>query len=345
MRGVVVEVPIRTKTKQEMFANFSNSFNFIQQLFILPCNATPQDDIKVPHLQDQGTSLAGSRCNKASRLRHCKKHHTCEVYMSGDGCACVDQKAGRMTKAIRAQADALFTHGMTPSQARKEPTKTIVESKLPSMRNFQNCHRYYRKCEMLENSKPEVMTGLLLIQCYNPEKEESQYFSFGYIIAYCRPSIVYNGPNNPFAVGRTTRKLLRQMQRSSTSFMFYKDSTDKINSLSFPVLIRRVSDKARQFHSLAFYRLCRGTEPDYSWAMCELMSVVTGEPLKISYVMSDATRPPAAAIQHVKEDLGVEKTLTCSYHSMANVHKFLTGMSICRKGFGVSTYLQSLLQS
>ncbi|KAH9109683.1 hypothetical protein LEN26_000911 [Aphanomyces euteiches] len=247
---------------------------------------------------------------KSSRLWQCKKYNTCEVYVSGDDSACVDQRAGRMTMAIRAQADALFTHGMTPSQAHKELTKSIVEPKLPSMKKFQNRHRYFRKCKMLENSNPEVMAHLLLNNYYTDEKQETQYFSFGYSIAYGRPSIGYNGPNNPFAVGITTKKLLRQMHRNPTSFMFHWDSTYKINSLSFPVLICGISDKARQFHPVAFY-----------WASL----------LKISYGMSDAARAPALAIQLVKEDLGVEKTLMCFYHCMANVHKFLSGSSIAAK--------------
>ncbi|KAH9118408.1 hypothetical protein AeMF1_008425, partial [Aphanomyces euteiches] len=92
--------------------------------------------------------------------------------------------------------------------------------------------------------------------------------------------------------------------------------------------------KARQFHPVAFYVLGREAEPDYSWAIRELMTiyaVVVGEPLRISYVMSDAARAPALAIQLVKEDLGVEKTLMCFYHCMANVHKFLSGVSIAAK--------------
>ncbi|KAH9091950.1 hypothetical protein Ae201684P_011491 [Aphanomyces euteiches] len=239
------------------------------------------------------------------------------VHISGDSSACDDQKADRMTKTIRAQADALFTHGMTPSQAHKELSTTIVEQKLPSMKSFQNRHRYFRKCEMLENSKPEVMARLLLDHYYNNEKEESQYFSFGYNIAYGRPSIGYNGPNSPFGVGITTKKLLRQMQRSPTSFLFHWDST-----------------QSASIHPVAFYVLGREAEPDYSWAIRELMTiyaVVVGEPLRISYVMSDAARAPALAIQLVKEDLGVEKTLMCFYHCMANVHKFLSGVSIAAK--------------
>ncbi|CAK4584336.1 unnamed protein product [Aphanomyces euteiches] len=103
-----------------------------------------------------------------------------------------------MTTTIRAQAGALFSHGMTPSQAHKELSKIIVEQKLPTMKSFQNRHRYFRKCKMLENSKPEVMARLLLDHYYNVEQEESQYFSFGYSIAYGRPSIGYNGPKEPF---------------------------------------------------------------------------------------------------------------------------------------------------
>ncbi|CAK4113139.1 unnamed protein product, partial [Aphanomyces euteiches] len=144
------------------------------------CRGVPRHDMKSRYL----VCRCKPGCNKVSRLWQCTTSHTCEVHISGDSSACDDQKEDRMTKTIRAQADALFTHGMTPSQAHKELSKTIVEQKLPSMKSFQNRHRYFRKCEMLENSKPEVMARLLLDHYYNNEKEESQYFSFGYNIAY-----------------------------------------------------------------------------------------------------------------------------------------------------------------
>ena len=124
------------------------------------------------------------------------------------------------------------------------------------------------------------------------------------------------------------------MQRCPRSFVFHWDATYKINSLSYPVLVCGISDVARQFHPVAFFLLGGETEDDYTWAMRELMtmySVVVGEPLRLSFVMSDAARAPALAVRALQDELGVEKALMCFYHCIANVHKRLAGFLTATK--------------
>ncbi|KAF0683833.1 Aste57867_24149 [Aphanomyces stellatus] len=126
-----------------------------------------------------------------------------------------------MTMAIRIQADNLFDLGYTPSQARHKLKSTVPYAKMPTLKKFQNRYRYFQYHKMMEHSNTFVMANLLVGGQYHNSVDDTKAFSFGYQVEDGYTSVGYGGATGPFKVGITTKKLLWQMDRDPTSFVFH----------------------------------------------------------------------------------------------------------------------------
>jgi hypothetical protein len=66
--------------------------------------------------------------------------------------------------------------------------------------------------------------------------------------------IVGNGcDGNPFVVGVSTKKLLRQADRDPSTFVLHINATYKLTQVGYPVVVVGVSDRERRFHLLAIF--------------------------------------------------------------------------------------------
>jgi hypothetical protein len=222
--------------------------------------------------------------------------------------------------------DLLFAQGITPSRAQHSLKKTVPAANMPNVKKFQDRNRYFRVKELKEHSTPAEMLRMLVESHYDPPIQDTEYFSFGYEIRDGVPQVGFGGTSGVFKVGVTTKTLLRNMDRHSSTFVFHWDATYKINSLDYPILICGITDPGRNFHPVAFFVISQESTDEYVWAMRSLMKAyedVVGLQLQIRYVMSDAAKAPAAAVMRYQSQLNVQTILMCFFHLVACVNKRL----------------------
>ncbi|KAH9113549.1 hypothetical protein LEN26_013138 [Aphanomyces euteiches] len=281
-------------------------------------------------------------CKKLSKIVQCMADERCVLYVHGQNGECASIPQGHLTKVIKAEAEKLFEMGATPSQALSKLTATVPPAQMPPLKKLQNCYRYFRHHNMQEHSNTSVMTHLLVERFFHTGLDENQAFSFGYNIVDGYPSIGYGGSDGPFKVGITTMSLLRRMDRDPSSFLFHWDATYKLNVEAYPVLVCGITDVARNFHPVAFFILGKESESEYAWAIESLMEIftkVTGRQLLLTYVMADAGRAPALAIESRRNQLGVANVLMCFYHVISNVQSGLLERHRGRRHSSTGTFI------
>ncbi|OWZ11619.1 hypothetical protein PHMEG_00015330 [Phytophthora megakarya] len=127
---------------------------------------------------------------------------------------------------------------------------------------------------------------------FSGEEDETAAFSLCFHQDADGKPIVGNGSDtNPFVVGVSTKKLLRQADRDPATFILHLDATYKLTQAGYPVIVVGLSDRARHFHPLAIFIVSQQKQPQYTEVLQLLQRAfvaVTNKPLRVQYVMGDA---------------------------------------------------------
>ncbi|GMF43447.1 unnamed protein product [Phytophthora fragariaefolia] len=161
---------------------------------------------------------------------------------------------------------------------------------------------------------------------FTGQEEETQAFTFSWHTDGEGKPVVGNGSDaNPFVVGISTKKLLREADRDPNSFLLHLDATYKLTHVGYPVVVVGISDQARRFHLLAIFIVSQQQEEQYT----ELLSVlgrvfasVTGNTLRVKWAMGDADNAQWNALHAVfgGED-GSFRVLMCYFHVAKKVYE------------------------
>ncbi|DAZ96318.1 TPA: hypothetical protein N0F65_008442 [Lagenidium giganteum] len=145
---------------------------------------------------------------------------------------------------------------------------------------------------------------------YRPTSDEIEPFVFGFKHdAIGRPRVGRGSDEDPFLLGVTSKRLLRQMDAPTDTFVFHVDATFKLSTLGYPVLVCGVSDQNRRFPLVALFIMSQR---------------MVGKAIAIRYVMGDAEHAQYAAVE---ASFGNTEYLMCFYHLIANVQEHLRGVS------------------
>ncbi|POM62052.1 LOW QUALITY PROTEIN: hypothetical protein PHPALM_28833, partial [Phytophthora palmivora] len=146
----------------------------------------------------------------------------------------------------------------------------------------------------------DKVTKLVHEASFSGEEEDTQPFMFGWNLNNDGKPIVGNGTDSkPFLVGITSKTLLMRLDRDPTSFILHIDATFKLNQVNYAVLYFRSSAPISPY--------CNGSalpivEEMYSKAFAALRRVftaVSGNTLRVYYVMGDADDGQFNAVQNI----------------------------------------------
>ncbi|KAJ8527456.1 hypothetical protein ON010_g14806 [Phytophthora cinnamomi] len=154
---------------------------------------------------------------------------------------------------------------------------------------------------------------------FTGQEEENEAFTFSWRTDREGKPVVGNGSDaNPFVVGISTKKLLRQAHRDPSSFVLHLDATYKLTQAGYPVIVIGISDQARRFHLLAIFIVSQQQEEQYSEVLSLLSRVfasVTGNSLSIKWAMGDADSAQWNALQAVfGGEASSLRVLMCYFH-------------------------------
>ncbi|RLN73693.1 hypothetical protein BBJ28_00022442 [Nothophytophthora sp. Chile5] len=117
-----------------------------------------------------------------------------------------------------------------------------------------------------------------------------------------KPVVGDGNDANPFVIGISTKKLLRQADRDPSSFVLHLDATFKLTQVGYPVIVVGISDQARRFHLLAVFIVSQQQQAQKTEVLSLLARVfatVTGNPLRVKWGMGDADVAQWNALQEV----------------------------------------------
>ncbi|OWZ14681.1 hypothetical protein PHMEG_00011800 [Phytophthora megakarya] len=84
------------------------------------------------------------------------------------------------------------------------------------------------------------------------------------------PHVGKGTDEDPFILSITSKRLLQSAARDPSTFVLHVDTTFKLNSSYYPVVVIGVSDRLRSFHLLALFIVSQRTEPVYVEVLASL---------------------------------------------------------------------------
>ncbi|RLN66963.1 hypothetical protein BBJ28_00026211 [Nothophytophthora sp. Chile5] len=161
---------------------------------------------------------------------------------------------------------------------------------------------------------------------FTGDEEETAAFTFSWRTDREGKPVIGNGSDaNPFVLGISTKKLLRQADRDPSSFVLHLDATYKLTQVGYPVIVAGISDQARRFHLLAVFIISQQQQAQYTEVLSLLARVfasVTGNPLRVKWGMGDADVAQWNALQEVFGGEGSSfRFLMCLFHVAKKVYE------------------------
>ncbi|GMF21285.1 unnamed protein product [Phytophthora lilii] len=104
------------------------------------------------------------------------------------------------------------------------------------------------------------------------QEDETDAFTFAWRTDGVGMPVVGNGSDSdPFVLGISTKKLLRQADRDPSTFVLHVDATYKLAQVGYPVIVVSITDRARRFHLLAMFIVSHQQQPQFTEVLSLLL--------------------------------------------------------------------------
>ncbi|DAZ93692.1 TPA: hypothetical protein N0F65_009243, partial [Lagenidium giganteum] len=254
-----------------------------------------------------GLLVPDEYCGWRGKIEQCQK--TKHLSVSQHGYHLVQEHPppqNRLSREMKQFVREMTEQGMKPARIRIQMVNTFRLSsiELPTLRQVQSVSTYYKKKHMANEDKRQTVCALVNELIYRPTSDVGR-----------------GSDEDPFLLGVTSKRRLRQMDAPTDTFVFHVDATSKLSTLGYPVLVCGGSDQNRRFHLVALFIMSQRTEAVYQEALQALrttFSVGVGKAIAIRYVMGDAEHAQYAAVE---ASFGNTEYLMCFYNLIANVQE------------------------
>ena len=271
------------------------------------------------------------KCPYVMRILQCVHEKSMKVFAIGCHLSALRPVRTAYTEKMKVATKELVQQGYKPAKIRKELLKMYDKSltyKVPPLKTIQNHVAYLKRSKMENSDKISDMIALvkkhLIDECTGDEEPfcfGPEYHSNG------TPHVGDGSDGDPFVIGITTRKLLRQADQDPERCIYHFDSTYKTNSVDYNLYILGVSDASRQFHPTAFFISSQGTEIQCYYMLSSLQKVyraILQKDMEIKYFLGDADPAQRNAFRGCFG--GRECTsqyIMCFFHVAYNVRKYV----------------------
>ncbi|RLN27303.1 hypothetical protein BBJ28_00025234 [Nothophytophthora sp. Chile5] len=167
----------------------------------------------------------------------------------------------------------------------------LDEASMPALPTVQR-FVYYHVTDRLGGSDfLSVLRSKIGDTAFTGQEEEASAFTFSWRTDGEVQPLVGNGSDaNPFVLGISTKKLLRQAARDPAYFILHLDTTYKLTQAGYPVIVVVLSDRVKRLYPLAIFIAQQQRQPRYTEVLSLLRrtyTAVTGNPLRVQFVMGD----------------------------------------------------------
>jgi hypothetical protein len=285
-------------------------------------------------------AIPGHPCPWRLKTATCHSRNMTSIFTIGDHIvAQPDPSTHKLTEKQKETARALTNHGVTPLRIMHAISQDMPESQTPLLRTLQNFVAYYRRKKLDNTDELQVLIEQITGMAYRGDEDEIEPFAFSCETDAAGVPIVGDGSDDePFAIGYTTKHMLRRLDRPTESFVFHLDATFKLNQVDYPVFVCGISDSARSFHLVALFVTSQRQEKHISHLLQSLRFIygrVVGKPLMLRYVMGDADGAQFNAIMTVFNDSAPDY-LMCFFHVVTKIYENKNGASNAKLALAVA---------